>query len=99
MTQTTAHAQTPIAGPRLRENLELFKLWRNERNDPGPFYTRARRTRGGRSRRSVGPLAGQRIADIGCGPGWYTHALRARGAEGAPHRPLARRARVGRRGP
>ena len=84
MTDTTAHAQTPIAGPRLRENLELFKLWRNERNDPGPFYTQLAARAAADLDAQVGPLAGQRIADIGCGPGWYTRALRARGAKVLP---------------
>ncbi len=34
--------------------------------------------------RWFGPLGGQRVADIGCGPGWYAAAIRAAGAEVLP---------------
>jgi SAM-dependent methyltransferase len=34
--------------------------------------------------RRYGPLAGQTIADLGCGPGYYTRAFRAAGAEVLP---------------
>jgi SAM-dependent methyltransferase len=62
----------------------LWRLFRNERDDPEPFYsllaTEAVRDLEGRH----GPLVGQRILDLGCGPGWYARALRARGAVVTP---------------
>lgn len=63
---------------------ELFRLFRAEQSNPRALYEelgeRAARTLEAR----VGPLAGQHVADIGCGPGWYTHALRRRGADVLP---------------
>ena len=62
----------------------LWRLWRREREDPEPFYrllaTEAAADLEGR----YGPLAGQRIVDLGCGNGLYTVALRERGAEVIP---------------
>lgn len=63
---------------------ELFRLWRNEQRDPGAFYSELARRAAADLERSFGPLAGQRVLDIGCGPGWYTRALRARGADVLP---------------
>jgi SAM-dependent methyltransferase len=34
--------------------------------------------------RRYGPLSGQNVLDLGCGPGFYTRALRARGAHVLP---------------
>ncbi len=58
----------------------LWTLFRDERENPGPFYrylaTEAVEDLAWRH----GPLRGQRVADLGCGPGYYTDALRAAGA-------------------
>jgi SAM-dependent methyltransferase len=64
--------------------LELWRLFRNEVEDPEPFYTRLAADAAADLERRHGPLAGQRVIDLGCGPGWYTRALRARGAEVVP---------------
>jgi len=62
----------------------LWRLWRNEREDPEPFYrllaSEAARDLDARH----GPLSGRRVVDLGCGPGIYTQALRARGADVVP---------------
>jgi len=63
---------------------ELFSLWRKEREDPEPFYSRLAERAASDLDRFHGPLAGQRVIDLGCGPGWYTRALRARGADVLP---------------
>jgi SAM-dependent methyltransferase len=68
----------------MNETVELVRLWRRERQDPGPFYRRLAERAADDLEAHLGPLAGQRIADVGCGPGWYTRALRARGAEVIP---------------
>lgn len=62
----------------------LLRMWRNEDGDPARFYTELAVRASADVERMFGPLAGQRIADIGCGPGWYTRALRDRGAEVIP---------------
>ncbi len=62
----------------------LWKLWRNERDDPEPFYRLLAAEAAESLDRRHGPLAGQRIVDLGCGPGIYTLALRERGAEVIP---------------
>ena len=56
---------------------ELLKLFRDEKRDPAPFYEAlAART----LRTFPFRLGGARIMDLGCGPGFYTAALRAAGA-------------------
>jgi SAM-dependent methyltransferase len=90
---------SPTAGPRrdgaggapeppvrrgLAKKLQLWRLFRNEVADPIPFYTVLARDAAEDLERWYGPLAGQRIVDMGCGPGFYTRALRARGAEVIP---------------
>ena len=63
--------------------LELARLWRREMQDPEPFYRAlAERAAADLDRRHG--LAGQVIVDMGCGPGFYTTAFRARGAEVIP---------------
>ncbi len=59
-------------------------MWRNEGRDPATFYNELAARAADELERSFGPLAGQRILDIGCGPGYYTRALRARGADVLP---------------
>lgn len=62
----------------------LWDLWRREREQPGPFYRLLGAETAGALERRHGSLAGQRIVDLGCGPGFYTEALRARGADVLP---------------
>src|SRR3954452_20620641 len=59
---------------------QLWTLWRREQTDPAPFYTVLAREAVADLDRRYGPLAGQTIADLGCGPGFYTRAFRAAGA-------------------
>jgi SAM-dependent methyltransferase len=67
-----------------REAAALFRLWRREVDDPEPFYRALAERAVADLDRSYGPLAGQTVVDLGCGPGFYTAALRARGAEVIP---------------
>jgi SAM-dependent methyltransferase len=63
---------------------ELFALWKNEKTDPAPFYTELAKDTVADLDRRHGPLRGQRILDLGCGPGFYTAAFRAYGADCVP---------------
>ncbi len=63
---------------------DLWRLWRNESADPESFYGVLAERAALDLERWFGPLEGQRIADIGCGPGWYTSAMRAVGADVVP---------------
>jgi SAM-dependent methyltransferase len=62
----------------------LWTLWRNEQADPEPFYRVLAREAVADLDRRHGPLAGQTVADLGCGPGYYTDAFRAAGAHVLP---------------
>ena len=64
--------------------LTLWRLFRNEREDPEPFYRLLAAEAAEDLDRRHGPLRGQRVVDLGCGPGIYTEALRARGADVVP---------------
>jgi SAM-dependent methyltransferase len=68
----------------LRDTVALVRLWRDEVENPAPFYGELARRAAAELERSYGPLAGRRLLDLGCGPGFYTAALRARGAEVIP---------------
>src|SRR3954449_7833360 len=63
---------------------QLWSLWRAEQSDPAPFYTVLAREAVADLDRRHGPLAGRTIADLGCGPGFYTRAFRAVGANVLP---------------
>jgi len=63
---------------------ELWKLFRNEGNDPGAFYRRLAADAVDGFERRYGALTGKRVADVGCGPGYYTDAFRAAGATVLP---------------
>ena len=63
---------------------QLWTLWRNEPSDPDPFYSLMATEAADQLNAEVGPLAGQRIADLGCGPGFYSRGLREAGAEVVP---------------
>ena len=58
----------------------LWRLFRAEQSDPEPFYRYLAAEAAGDLDRCHGPLAGQTIVDLGCGPGHYTRAFRDRGA-------------------
>jgi SAM-dependent methyltransferase len=77
------HREPPILRglPRMRQ---MWVLWRHERDDPEPFYTLLAREAVGDLDRRYGPLRGKRVLDMGCGPGFYTKALRRAGAEVTP---------------
>lgn len=62
----------------------LWRLFRAEREDPEPFYRLLAAELAEDLDRRHGPLAGQRLVDLGCGPGFYTAALRERGADVVP---------------
>jgi SAM-dependent methyltransferase len=62
----------------------LWRLWRREAVDPEPFYSLLAAEAAEDLDVRYGPLRGQRIVDVGCGPGFYTRALRRRGAEVVP---------------
>jgi SAM-dependent methyltransferase len=62
----------------------LYRLWQNEVEDPAPFYTELAKDTVADLDRRHGPLRGQRILDLGCGPGFYTRAFRQAGADCVP---------------
>ena len=63
---------------------ELFRLWQQEKTDPAPFYTELAKDTVADLDRRHGPLRGQVVADLGCGPGFYSAAFRAYGADCIP---------------
>jgi SAM-dependent methyltransferase len=69
-------------GPRRART--LWRLFRNERTDPAPFYRLLAAIAAEDLDRRHGPLAGQTIVDLGCGPGYYTDAFRDRGSTVVP---------------
>lgn len=62
----------------------LWRTFRREQQDPEPFYRLLAAIAVDDLDARHGPLAGQTIADLGCGPGWYTYAFRDRGARVIP---------------
>ncbi len=79
---TTLDESQRLRGPaRVRE---LLRRFRREREDPAPFYTMlAAETVEGLEARH-GRVAGRRVVDLACGPGFYTEAFRVRGADVVP---------------
>jgi SAM-dependent methyltransferase len=73
----------PLA-PGLRRVRTLWRLWRREKVDPLPFYRLLAAELASSLERRYGSLEGRVVIDLGCGPGAYTEALRARGAEVIP---------------
>ena len=63
---------------------ELWRLFRDEKLKPEPFYTWLAEELALELDDSYGPLGGRVIVDLGCGPGYYTRALRDRGATVIP---------------
>jgi SAM-dependent methyltransferase len=78
---TVTSTARPTGVARVRE---LWRLFRNEREDPEPFYTWLADELAASLAQRHGSLAGRTLVDLGCGPGYYTAALRARGAEVIP---------------
>jgi SAM-dependent methyltransferase len=64
--------------------LTLWRLFRNEREEPEPFYSLLAERAADDLERRHGPLAGKVVLDVGCGPGYYTRVFRARGAQVVP---------------
>ncbi|HEY6781014.1 MAG TPA: class I SAM-dependent methyltransferase [Thermoleophilaceae bacterium] len=64
--------------------IALWRMFRREVEDPEPFYRLLAAEAAEDLGRRYGPLAGQTVLDLGCGPGFYTDALRAAGAEVIP---------------
>jgi len=65
---------------RVARALELWRLFRAEHDDPAPFYRRLAADAVDGFVHRYGPLTGRVVADVGCGPGYYTDAFRAAGA-------------------
>jgi SAM-dependent methyltransferase/predicted O-methyltransferase YrrM len=74
-------SERPTGIARVRE---LWRLFRNEREDPEPFYSWLADELAADLERRHGTFAGRTLLDLGCGPGYYTAALRARGATVIP---------------
>jgi SAM-dependent methyltransferase len=75
---TTSEAPAPN-GTGLARVRRLWRLFRAEKTDPEPFY-RALAAEAVLDLDRRYHLAGARLLDAGCGPGWYVEALRAAGA-------------------
>lgn len=73
-----------MSGGTVGDTRRLIRLWRREAEDPAPFYRELAKRAAGDLEAARGPLAGQTIVDLGCGPGFYTEALRERGATVIP---------------
>lgn len=76
-----ADAQRPTGLRRVRT---LWRLFRAEKTDPAPFYRALAAELADELEGRYGPLAGQTLVDLGCGPGFYTEALRTKGASVIP---------------
>ncbi len=73
------------ARPRgIRHAITLWRLWRRETVEPERFYDLLAAEAARDFERRHGPLAGRTILDLGCGPGFYTRALRSVGAQVIP---------------
>jgi SAM-dependent methyltransferase len=78
-------AATTESLPRgLQRARTLWRLFRAERTNPEPFYRLLAAIAAEDLDRRNGPLAGQTLVDLGCGPGYYTDAFRDRGATVIP---------------
>jgi SAM-dependent methyltransferase/predicted O-methyltransferase YrrM len=76
----TAPTSTPPELHGLERARTLWRLFRREQVDPAPFYRFLAAEAARDLERRHGPLDGTVVGDLGCGPGWYTEAFRARGA-------------------
>ena len=64
--------------------LALWRMGRREQQDPEPFYRLLAEQTAATLERRHGSLSGRALLDLGCGPGYYTDALRGLGAEVTP---------------
>ena len=79
------NAATAAGRPRGIERVRtLWRLFRQEQTDPEPFYRLLAAEAVDDLEHRHGSLAGKRIVDLGCGPGFYTDAFRDHGAEVIP---------------
>jgi SAM-dependent methyltransferase len=78
---SVADAARPRGLKRVRT---LWRLFRREKEDPEPFYRVLAAEAAEDLERRHGPFAGRTIVDLGCGPGFYTDAFRALGADVLP---------------
>src|ERR1022692_4207381 len=62
----------------------LWRLWRAGPVDPAPFYRLLGAEAAEDLEHRYGPLRESTIVDLGCGPGFYTEALRLLGADVIP---------------
>ncbi len=76
-------ADQPMLGSLARMR-RMWTLWRNERDDPEPFYSMLGRQVAADLDHRYGALRGQTILDLGCGPGFYTRELRRFDADVIP---------------
>jgi SAM-dependent methyltransferase len=82
---STAGVPQRVERPRGVERVRtLWRLFRAEKEDPAPFYRLLAAEAAEDLERRYGPFAGRTIVDLGCGPGFYTEALRATGAQVIP---------------
>lgn len=80
-----ARTEAEFADPKgLARVRTMWRLFRNEREEPEPFYTFLARESTRKLEAHYGSLEGKRILDLGCGPGWYAQAMRAAGAVVTP---------------
>lgn len=70
----------PDVGTGLTRYRRLFQLFRDEKDNPRPFYATLAREAVADLEARHGRLAGKVVADLGCGPGFYTEAFRSVGA-------------------
>jgi SAM-dependent methyltransferase len=78
-------APAPVERPRGLDRVRtLWRLFRAEKEDPAPFYRLLAAEAAEGLERRHGPFAGRTLVDLGCGPGFYTEALRATGATVIP---------------
>jgi SAM-dependent methyltransferase len=82
--RTGASAEQPPVLNGLGRMRRLWTLWRNEQEDPEPFYTVLGQSAAAELDRRYGPLSAETILDLGCGPGFYTRAFREIGANVIP---------------
>lgn len=80
---TTAN-EVPDVGTGLARYRKLFQLFRDEKENPRPFYSVLAREAVADLEARHGTLRHKLIADLGCGPGFYTEAFRAVGATCVP---------------
>ncbi len=84
MTASSGSVASPPRARGLARGLTLWRLFRAEQTDPEPFYRLLAAEAAEDLDRRYGPLAATTVVDLGCGPGYYTAALRDRGAHVIP---------------